>query len=311
MRAFVALTFTTLRRFAREPRVVRSVMWPIFLVPVTLALTLLVLTAARTPLRVVAVLDSEAAIQSHLTSDGWTVLSVSDPHGAVQRGDAPVGTDGLTLWATGSSDRVAELDAAIRTVRRSAWRFESRRIPADPEAMREIAATAFQPLAMLYMLYALVFSLGSLARDADEQILDAELSLPIGAWVPAAARWSAAVITLGISHGLAIGMLQTILPANDPVAYLLRGTGAIAAAAAIGVAVAPGPGSRSGFSQPFALASIVLAAAFVAGPLVPGGAYLPVASVRAGGAGASSLFLGLLAGPVAAQIFALRTRRAA
>jgi hypothetical protein len=311
VRSLVALSIATLRRFSRDQRVVQSVLWPIFLTPVTMAITLAVLTSARSPVRVVAIPDTpqSAQLSTALTQAGWTVLPSADPMSSVDGGEVTLGTDGATIWTTASADPTLELDLLLRTRRDAAWSFSPRRMQPDKANLQHIAGLILSPLSLLFVLYALVFSLGALSRDRDEQVLDVEFTLPVPTWLPILARWWAAVVLLVPAHTLSVGILHAMMPSSDPVGFVCRGTGAIAAAAAIGVAVVQGPGVKQGFSGPFAAASIVVAGLFIVGPALPFGTWLPLTSLLTSGPPMPSLVLGLLCGPIGAAIFAIRAGR--
>ena len=107
-------------------------------------------------------------------------------------------------------------------------------------------------MGVLFVLYAMVFAMGSVARDHDESILDVERSLPIAAWMSGLARWNATVLVLAASWALTVLLMVVMLDALAPLEHFLRGLGAIAAAAAIGLALIGGGGLRRGFSAAFA-----------------------------------------------------------
>lgn len=290
---------------------VRSVAWPIFLTPLTLVATLVVFTAMSSPDRTVAVAnDAPPDFVEALSTAGFHPLAVAEPTAAVDDGTTLLATDGQVVWTSTTNDATLALEHAVRTHRGSGWVLVFQRTPPDDDVLRSLGGLTLRPLSMLFVLYALVFSLGAISRDRDAQILDVELSLPMPAWGPVLARWCASVAILAPAHGLAVLLLQLIMPATDPLQFLLRGTGAIAAAAAVGVAVAGGAGRRQGFSGPFAAGSIVVAGAFTIGPSLPvAGDWLPIFTLFTDAPGASSLVLGLLAGPMGAWLHAWRGQR--
>ncbi len=310
LRALLHLTLATLRRYAREERVLRSVVWPIFLTPISLVATLAFLTATRSPDPTVAVPDASAPLAADLVDAGFLPVAVPDPRDAVDRGDTVLATDGDVVWTSAHSDITLSLESVVRTHRGSGWVLSFQRTPPDGQVLRTMGGLTLRPLAMLFVLYALVFSLGAISRDRDAEILDVELSLPLPGWGPVFARWVAAVLLLAPAHALSIGLMQVIMPANDPVQFLMRGTGAIATAAAVGIAVAGGAGRRQGFSGPFAVGSILVAGAFAAGPMTPWARdVLPVFNIFTDAPGLSSLLLGLAAGPVGAWVHTWREGR--
>lgn len=310
LRALLHLTLATCRRYAREERVLRSVVWPIFLTPVTLVATLAFLTAARSPDPTVAVPDVNTPLAADLAEAGFLPVAVPHPRDAIDQGQTVIATDGEVVWTSAHNDITLRLESAVRTHRGSGWVLVFQRTPPDEQVLRTMGGLTLRPLAMLFVLYALVFSLGAISRDRDAEILDVELSLPLPGWGPVFARWVAAVLLLVPAHGLSVGLMQVIMPASDPVQFLLRGTGAIATAAAVGIAVAGGAGRRQGFSGPFAVGSILVAGAFTAGPLIPWARdVLPVFNVFTDAPGLSSLLIGLASGPVGAWLHTWREGR--
>ncbi len=290
---------------------VRSVAWPIFLTPLTLVATLVVFAAVSSPDRTVAVADdAPTGLVEALSDAGFHPLVVPAPITAVDDGTTLLATDGQVVWTGTTNDATLALEHAVRTYRGSGWVLVFLRTHPDNDVLRSLGGLILRPLAMLFVLYALVFSLGAISRDRDAQILDVELSLPIPAWGPILARWCAAVAVLAPAHGLAVLLLQLIMPAADPLQFLLRGTGAIAAAAAVGVAIAGGAGRRQGFSGPFAVGSILVAGAFTVGSSLPvAGDWLPIFTLFTDAPGASSLLIGLLSGPMGAWLHAWREQR--
>lgn len=312
MTALAALTWMTVLRFLRESRVVRSVVWPAFLGPMTLSLTLLLAALWTAPETVVAVpTDLSPALARALEADGLLLTRVDDPQAAVAEGLLNLGTDGATVWTSAYPESTLRLENVLRAERGAAWRMEPQRILLPHPHVRRVGGNALRPMGVLFVLYAMVFAMGSVARDHDEAILDAERSLPMPTWVAGLARWNATVLVLGASWALTIGLMVAMMDSEAPVEHFLRGLGAVAAAGAIGLALIGGGGIRRGFSAAFAGGAVLVMGPISAGVAVPGGGWLPLFSLFTDGPGWSSALLGLLMGPVAALLFGWRVRRAA
>jgi hypothetical protein len=305
------LTGSTLVRFLREPRVVRSLVWPSFLGPVTFSLTLLFMAFQRAPDRTVAVTDDlSPSLVQRLDAAGWQLVRVDDAEQAVGRGLTALATDGRTVYTAAMPDSTLALENEVRTELGAAWRMEPYRPLPPHRAVRRVGSHGLRPLAFLFALYAMVFSMGSVARDHDERILDVERSLPAPDWVPGLARWNATVLVLGATWAFTVGLMVAMVDAADPIDHLLRGLGAIAASSSVGLALIGGGGIRSGFSAAFASGSFVVGGLIALGWSLPPGRWLPLASILTDGPGASSALLGLASGPFAALWFAWRVRRA-
>lgn len=309
-RALVFLTLSTCRRYAREPRVVRSLLWPVFLTPLTLALTLLGMTLTRSVDPTVAVPMHADDLTSALVAADFTPIATPDPRAAVRDGRVAIATDGEVVWSTSDGTSMAALEEAVRSYVGSEWIMHIRYDKPSAEVLLVLGATLLRPLAMLFILYALVFALGGITRDRDEQVLDVHLSLPLPGWGPVLAHWLAAVLVLSTTHAVSVWLLQLVMPAQDPMAFILRGTGAIAAAAAIGVAVSGGASSRQSFSGAFGFGTILVTAAAAGGPFLPWlGTSAPLCTTFTNAPGASSFILGMLAGPPCAWFHDWHARR--
>jgi len=309
--ALLTLTWFTVLRFLRESRVVRSVVWPAFLGPATVSLTLLAVAAWTTPQLSVAVPPGfPAAMAARLSDEGWLVVEEPDPAVAVEAGRIYLGTDGETIWSAAFPESTFRLENVLRQERGAAWRMVPTRPLLPHEGVRVVGGHGLRPLAFLYVLYAMVFAMGSVARDRDEAIIDVERSLPVPTWMPGFARWAATVGILSAAWGLTVVLMVVMMDSLAPVDHFLRGVGAMAAAAAVGLALIGGGGIRNGFSAAFATGTFAVAGLIGVGTSLPMGSYLPLASILSNGPGWSSALGGLALGPPAAAIFAWRVGRA-
>ena len=76
-----------------------------------------------------------------------------------------IATDGEVVWTSAHNDITLRLESAVRTHRGSGWVLAFQRTPPDGEVLRTMGGLTLRPLAMLFVLYALVFSLGAISRD--------------------------------------------------------------------------------------------------------------------------------------------------
>ena len=226
-------------------------------------------------------------------------------------GRAPVGTDGTTVWSASLPANTFALENLLRRQRGSAWRLRPVRPLPKHSSVRVVGGHGLRPLAFLFVLYAMVFSMGSIARDKDASILDVERSLPIPEWVPGLARWTATVVTLSGAWALTVLLMVVMMDSERPHHHFMRGVGSIAAAASIGLAMIGGGGLKQGFSASFASGSFLVSGLVGAGILTWKLQWMPLVSILGNGNGLWSLLIGLASGPVAAWIYAWRVRRSA
>jgi len=310
MRVLLYLTWATVLRFTRENRVVRSVVWPTFLGPVTVSLTLVFLAVYRTPTLAVAIppgLDDAIVVQ--LEQKEWVVLVDDDPEQAVLDGLAPVATDGATVWSSTLMVNALALEEIVRDVRGSGWRMTPLVQVPPPDRIGIMAGHSLRPLGFLYMLYAMVFAMGSVARDRDASILDVERTLPVAEWVPGLARWMATVLVLSTAWGVTVLLMVVTMNCYQPVDHFMRGVGAIAAAAALGLALIGGAGLKQGFSAPFAAGTFLVAGLVSTGLAFWRLGFLPIVGLMNNHPGLTPMSIGLLLGPPAAWVYAWRVRR--
>lgn len=306
-RALVLLVGASLRRLLREGLVVRSMVWPGLVVIGTLCGTLGVAAVVRPGRDVVLAESAPAELAVELRSAGFDVRTVEDPGALVVAGDATLGTDGHTLWVYGTPSGALELEAHLRTWAATTRPVTWRPVPLPlPEARGGFARgdLVCGVLALLFVLYGLVFGLGSVARDRDDGTLEAELALPIPRWVGAFARWVASSVILAAFYAVSVAAIAAVLPVPGPWDVVRNGIAACGGGVAIGLAVVGTSGLRQGFSGPFA-AGMTLATG-LAGTGALGLTWLPIANLFAGGSGWSALAVATAAGLGAAHLYAWR-----
>ncbi len=308
--ALAGLTYAHALSLLREALVRRSLGWPVALVIGTL-LAVVAVTTVRRGNPTVLVLDGAPAwVEPTLHDAGFATVRGSDPVGPVQREVVLASTDGHQLNLGRGGPDAGRLEIALRRHHGSTW------LPDVEGSLPDLRTTEIggrricRLLGGLYALYGAVFGLGALARDRDEGTLDAELTLPIGSWMPAFARWLAASLLLGLSWAVAVGMIDALLGVRDAGAMVRDGIGATAAAAALGVAAVGRAGLKASFSGPFTAVAAGIAGIVAFGTTWPGwGRHLPIASMVLGGDGWSPMFVGWALGPLAAVLFAWRGGR--
>jgi len=309
MKVLALLTWATIRRFVRESRVVRSLVWPTFLGPVTVSLTLVAVALWRSPQRSATVPpDLDAAMEEALQDDGWVLIEDPDPGSAVRQGRSSLATDGHQVWSSTGPNSTLSLEYVVREVRGSGWRMRPVRVLPAHRDVQVMGGHGLRPLAFLYVLYAMVFTMGSLARDNDASILDVERSLPIPEWAPGLVRWVATVTVLSSAWCVTVLLMVVMMDAYEPTGHLLRGIGSIAAAAAVGLAVIGGSGLKQGFSSSFATGAFVVAGLVSIGLVTWRLEWLPLIGILGNGTGPAALVIGLSMGPPAALFHAWRVR---
>ncbi len=286
---------------------VRSVVSPALIAAGTLGATALILSWYRPPRNVGVSADTPAAIQQDLRDAGFDVMPVPDAWAAVATDGLPTATDGRTLWVLGIATEGLEVERVLRMSHQAPWWPDPpSRLPTYEEA-QAMGQQVCPALAVFFVLYGVVFGLGSIARDADDGALAAELTLPIWRVVPPLARWVAATAVLTLFYALCVALVAAMVGVTDPGATVRNGAAACGGSAAIGIAVVGAHGLRAAFSGPFAL-GISGATAMLAVGATPAGPFLPVASVVAGGSGWIPMVVAGAAGVAASGAFAWRTR---
>jgi hypothetical protein len=312
LRAVWVLTGVTIRRLLREGLVLRSLVWPGLLAAFTLTATFAVVAMARTEPVVAVAADTPPAVLAALGEADLALLPHPDPRAAVVAGDAPVGTDGRTLWTAAGSPHALRAEVAVREAIGAPWsparpaRGVSEPPPPPAELPKLPPDAAARVLALLFMLYGLVFGLGGVARDRDGGILDAELSLPVPRWTTGLARWLGSTIVLAVFLTLSVALFAAVMPIGSPWPAIVHGIAAVEVAVAVGMAVVGHAGLKQGFSGPFGVGMTVMTATASLGLRydVP---WLPVASLFAQGDGTVAILLGAVAGVGGSLVYARRS----
>ncbi len=307
MKALGWLTLDAVRRLLREPQVVRSVSWPIALVPLTLMLTILayagwggthpVAITARTPFAVVEQLHAE----------GFPTVEVSDPRSEVQRGRFRYGVDtGDRLYVASGWGRALQVERAVRIALGAPWRAA----PDPPPTIdRRRGAGLMVVLGMIFVLFGVVFGAGMVARDRDEGTLEVLLAAAVPRWVHGASRWLAGTVVLTAAYTVGLLVIHAIIGVEPMGAVLRHGGAACAAGVALGVAAA-GWKRTMGFGSALARGiggATGMAALGAAAPALA--AHLPVASLVAGGDGWTPVGSAALLGAGAVAVFTARLER--
>jgi hypothetical protein len=307
--ALWVLTGVAVRRLLREGLVLRSLLWPGILATGTLTATFAVVGLVRAPATVAVDPSAPPAVAEALQRSAITPVPRADAREAVLRGEAPVGTDGRTVWAADAA-LGRRVEAAVRDAVGADWAPAVPPPDAPPPPPDELPPlppdAAGRVLGLLFMLYGLVFGLGQVARDRDAGILDAELCLPVPRWITGFARWLGSTLVLAGFLALSVALVAAVLPIGSPWPSIVHGVAAIGASVAIGMAVVGHAGLKQGFSGPFGVGMTLTTAVAGAG-LRADVPWLPVASLFSRGDGAVAVALGLAAGVVGSVVYARRS----
>lgn len=312
MSALPALGWLTLAQVAsllREGLVRRSLGWPIGLVCGVLLATVAAAALVKGDRSVAVPESAEPALVAAIRAEGWPVRPVADPQEAVQRGRAFLGTDGTTIWQLAPSPESLRLEALLRAEASASWTpVVTPSGPTVAQTGRSGRAIA-RILAILFALYGGVIGLGGIARDRDDGSLQAELVLPIPRWMPPLARWSAAAVLVAPWFCTAVACLHAILGVTAPLAMALHGAAGAVTATSLGIAAVGNASLRQSFAGPFAVVATVVAGLVTMGErLGVAGDVLPLASVSSTQSPWPAVALAAISGPVAAVVFAWRTR---
>ncbi|MCB9674142.1 MAG: ABC transporter permease subunit [Alphaproteobacteria bacterium] len=308
LRALTWITADLARRLLREPQVVRSLLWPIALVPLTLMFTVFgfVWLEGDWP---VAVQDGvDPAVVAALEEGGFQVARVPDARAAVADGGFRSGTDGETVYAGAIRGRVLQVERVLREHRGASWKVAE---PPPPKADESQGGRVMGVIGVLFVLFGVVFGAGMVARDRDDGTLEAQLALGVRRWVHGTARWIAGTAVLAGHYLLAMAVLHAILGIEDPLRVGRNGLAACAGAVAIGLFVVGRAGLKSGFSGPLASGLSIATGLAAAGAALPAvGRLLPVASLLTASTGWLPLGGALGLGAVAIALFTFRSARA-
>ncbi|MEZ4238868.1 MAG: ABC transporter permease subunit [Myxococcota bacterium] len=305
LRALWLLTASSLRRMLREDLVVRSMVWPGLVTAATLSVTLSVAALVRPGRDLAVPPDLDPELVAAFEAADFDVEVRDDPATWVHAGGASLGTDGRTLWLYGTPSAALEVESMLRSRVSAPWRPV---ILTPPSADSELARgdVVCGVLALLFVLYGLVFGLGGVARDRDDGTLEIELSLPVPRWVGGLARWIASTLILAAFYAASAVMLAAILPTPHLDAAVRNGIAACGGGVAIGLAVVGSAGIKQGFSGPFALGMTSATGLALSGATL-GLTWLPIGSLFAGGDGWGACAVALGSGGLCAALYGWRT----
>ncbi len=283
LEALGALTLTMATRLLREGLVVRALAWPGLLSAVALVgSTAMVALISRSP--ELGVPADQPAVVASLEAAGFAVVVVDDPEAAVREGRvegaAWPSASGWTLQAGQGLGVALRAEGAIRSAIGAPWTVERSAPPARSRegglAVRAMAGL----LSVLFALYGVVLGAGTVMRDRQGAVLEAEHSLPVPFVFHAVARLIAATVALGAALTLTLLLLHALVGVADVAAWVWHGTWAGAAGAALGVGAMGGRGE--GFSAPLSRALTAGLGLFALGWTLPAvGAWIPLASLAA------------------------------
>jgi ABC-type Na+ efflux pump permease subunit len=308
LRALALIAVDIVRRFLREPQVVRSLLWPIALVPLTLMFTVLGFVWFEGDWPVAVDSGASAELVAALEDRGFTVRSVPDAREAVETGRFRTGTDGETLYAGAIRGRVLQVERVLREQVGATWMIAR---PVAPRADETQGARVMGVIGVLFVLFGVVFGAGMVARDRDDGTLESQLALGVRRWVHGTARWLAGTTVLALHYGLAIAVLHAILGIEGFWSVARNGLAACAGSVAVGLFVVGRAGLKSGFSGPLASGLSIatgLAALGVGLPAV--GRFVPVSSMLTDGSGWIPLVGAAGMGTLAILLFTWRSARA-
>jgi hypothetical protein len=308
LRALSWITADLVRRLLREPQVVRSLFWPIALVPLTLMFTVFGFVWIEGDWPVALEDTVEVGLEEALVDRGFTVVRVPDAREAVASGAYRSGTDGNTVYAGAIRGRVLQVERVLRERAGADW-MSAR--PAPPRADESQGGRVMGVIGVLFVLFGVVFGAGMVARDRDDGTLEAQLAIGVRRWVHGTARWLAGSLVLMGHYLLAIAVLHAILGVEDPARVMRNGLAACAGSVAIGLFVVGRAGLKSGFSGPLASGLSIATGLAASGAVLPAvGKLLPVGSLLTASPGWLPLAGSLGLGGLAILLFTFRSARA-
>jgi hypothetical protein len=310
LRALVLLTGSTMRRLLREGLVLRSMVWPGLVICLTLAATLLVTAAVRPGRSVVVAETTDPSLVKQLEDAEFVVWTVPDVVAAIKACRPTIGIapsapgEPDQLWVCGTPPSALEVEAILRTRSNAVWRPVALR-PPDPKTRDLHGDVACRMVGLLFVLYGVVFGLGSVARDRDDGSLEAELALPIPRWVGGAARWVAASAVLATFYSASVLAFAALIPIRELGAVVRHGVSAASVGVAIGLSVVGTAGLKNGFSGPLAVAMTGATALVSIGAALTL-TWLPIASLLTSGDGWSAVGTAILIGVGASALYGWR-----
>lgn len=284
LRALLWLTGAAALRLLREGLVVRALAWPGLLAAGSLVGAAAVVGwSARAP-SIAVETTTPVELHRRLEEAGFAVQIAADPvevaaSGAVARALVQAGEDWV-LWSTLDDPATQRAEAAVREGIDAPWIANAAAAPARPPEGDRASEGLAALLGMLFTLYGVVVGAGTVFRDRDEGVLEAELALPLPFWVHGAARWMAGAAVLCAGLGTTLLLLHGLMGVPQLGRWWWLGTAAGASGVALGLGAMAG--QTGGLSSPLSRAlSVSLGLAALGWGLPALGAWLPVASLAA------------------------------
>lgn len=277
------LTLSVAVRGLREGLIVRALAWPALLTGV--AMTGAVAVAAAVYSSDTIAVDEPALVEP-LRQAGLRVSLVEDPEAALESGRldraAWAEGEGWVLAARFAGPASLRAEGVLRRHAGAAW------VPEVPHAggrERQVGAAVrvmLGQLALLFVLYGVVFGAGGLLRDREDGTLEAELALPLAPRWHAAARILAAGTLLGVAFGASVLLLHGIIGVGRPLAWCVGATTGALAGVALGLGLMARAGRTESLSGPLSRAMVVGMGAVGLGWARPElGRHLPIAALGA------------------------------
>ena len=307
--ASLALLGTHFKRLLRENMARRALGFPVVLTIATLLGTLAVVSLGRGVPAVAMTAIPDATVQAELEAAGLRVVQVDDARQAIAEGDAIFGVDGTDLYASGGRDALIA-EGVLRREAGAAWRPVPPPLPGRDTASSQGALIATLLLA-IYALYGVVFGAGMVARDRDDGTMEVELTLAVPKVVHGATRFLAASAVISLWVAMAVLFVASLLGLPDVGATLRHGVAAAGASVALGLASVGRAGLQAGFAASLAAGLSATTALLGLGYALPSvGAWLPLASLAAGGTGWMPLVGTVVLAVFAVGLFTWRSARA-
>lgn len=282
-RALLFLTLATVVRLLREGLVVRALAWPGLLTALALVgSTTVVALLTRSPQ--ITVPPGHPEVSAALRSAGFTVQESPDPQGDVEAGRSPSAAwpagQGWALLAGQGSTLGLRAESALRGAIGAPWVID---VPAPPARSVEGGAAVGAMsgmLSVLFALYGVVLGAGTVARDRQGAVLEAEYALPLPFAVHGGARLLAGSLSLAGALAVTLLLLEALVGVPDLARWLWHGTLAGTGGVALGLGAVGA--QREGFSGPISRALTAGLGLFALGWALPAlGAWLPIASLSA------------------------------
>jgi hypothetical protein len=277
------LTISVLVRTLREALVLRALIWPALIIALTLLLSA-TFVAGLYASKSAAVPD--AALAEVLIAKGLDARVSEDPEAAFVAGEvdraAVEGEDGWVLLARFDGAYTTMMESELRARLGAAWRPMLIPRAGRNAALGPTTRLLIGLLAVLFVLYGVVFGAGGLSRDQQDGSLDAERALPVPAWVHAASRMGAAGIALSVAFAASVGLIHAILGVTAPVGWCVVGGLSGLGGAALGLGLMARAGRAESLSGPLSRGLVAVTGLMAVGYSAPAiGKHLPVASVGA------------------------------